>query len=65
MWTVSLSYVSAVALARIIAGAHYLTDVTFSFGLALFGVLFFRELFLTDFANLKILFKNKSNDEKL
>lgn len=59
LWVSTICYVVAVALSRIVAGAHYLTDVTFSFALSLFGTLFFRELYLTNFANLKLLKSSK------
>ena len=59
LWVVSISYTLTVGVSRIVAGAHYLTDVVFSMGLSLFGVLLFREIFLTGFANLKALNKKR------
>ncbi len=46
LWIITVSYTAIVALSRIIAGAHYLTDVTFGGFLALVGVLTFKRIFL-------------------
>ncbi len=46
LWAVSVAYTLTVALGRIIAGAHYLTDVTVGGFLALIGALTFRSIFL-------------------
>lgn len=55
LWIFCIGYTCLVGLSRIVAGAHYLTDITFSGALALAGVMFFREVFITDFACLKVL----------
>ena len=46
LWIISVAYTATVALGRITAGAHYLTDVTFGGFLALFGALVFKSIFL-------------------
>ncbi len=57
LWTCCCGYVACVAVSRIMAGAHYLTDVTAGGFLALWGVMFFREVFIKNFAHFKSLKK--------
>ena len=57
LWVCCGAYVVCVAVSRIIAGAHYLTDVTVGGFLALWGVTLFREIFIKDFAHFKSLKK--------
>ena len=59
LWSASIGFTACVGLSRIVAGAHFLTDVTVGGALSFFGVVFFREAFLHKFANFKVFSKTE------
>ena len=49
-------YTGAVALSRIVAGAHYMSDVLFGGTMAFLFMILFKEIFIVQFKNIKRLF---------
>ncbi len=73
LYTLTIAFTGAVGFSRIIIGAHYMSDVTFSGTLIFIGVMITREIFVCKGSNIKALlgkpyqevtFDDEDNDEE-
>lgn len=55
-YEIPIFYTGAVALSRIVAGAHYMSDVLFGGTMAFLFMILFKEMFIVKFKNIKRLF---------
>jgi len=64
LWCATVALTGVVAISRIVAGAHFMSDVLFGGTIAFLGAMIMREIFVCKGAHFKVLFKKPELDDE-